>query len=110
MPITLLNRLEASLQSEAPPRPFGSAGTRRYGPALEGDANFRLLSEMVWRKAPGAPMSTLGLVHKSVRALNVISADASDAMDQLGATMAVRAERLPDKRDVASCPRRMRKR
>jgi hypothetical protein len=78
-----------SRQLASPSRAEYSIDMGMYGPILTPDADFRGLSEMIYRSAPMAPLSVVTLVHKSVRALNVISSSVGDSMLNLGATYAV---------------------
>merc|ERR1719453_2548527 len=73
-----------SRQLASPSRAEYSIDMALYGPALYPGADFRGLSEVVYRSAQKAPQSVVTLVHKSVRALNVISTPPGDAMLNIG--------------------------
>jgi hypothetical protein len=75
-----------SRQLASPTRAEYSIDMGMYGPILTPGADFRSLSEVIYRSAPAAPMSVVTLVHKSVRALNVISSAPGDSMLNLGMT------------------------
>merc|ERR1719331_42750 len=53
------------------------------------EQDYRGLSEVIYRPAPKAPQSVVTLVHKSVRALNVISSAPGDGVLNLGVTYPV---------------------
>merc|ERR1719487_2672935 len=75
-----------SRQLASPTRAEYSIDMAMYGPVLTTGADYRGLSEVIYRSAPNAPQSVVTLVHKSVRALNVISSAPGDGMLNLGAT------------------------
>jgi hypothetical protein len=78
-----------SRQLASPTRAEYIIDTGLYGPALTTGASYRGLSELIYRTATNAPHSVVTLVHKSVRALNVISSAPGDSMLNLGAEYSV---------------------
>jgi hypothetical protein len=78
-----------SRQLASPTRAEYALDMAMYGPVLTPGADFRGISEVVYRSAPQAPHSVVTLVHKSVRAINVISSAPGDGMLNLGATYTV---------------------
>jgi hypothetical protein len=78
-----------SRQLASPTRAEYSIDMAMYGPMLAPGADFRSLSEVIYRSAPQAPQSVVSLVHKSVRALNVISTAPGDGTLNIGATYPV---------------------
>jgi hypothetical protein len=80
-----------SRQLASPTRAEYTLDISLYGPALTKDAEYYGISEVVYRSAPTAPQSVVTLVHKSVRAINVISSAPGDSMLNLGMTSEVPA-------------------